>query len=91
MRERTFSIGEVSFVNDRREPLPLAGQPRVALLRSLYRGEALPEGIAAFAQGEGEITREQVRWETAGVQITGILRRATADSVSGDNGKDEQK
>jgi len=91
MSTRRFSIGEVNFMNGRREPLPLAGKPRVALLRSLYHGDPLPEGIAAFAYGEGEITRAQVRWETAGVQITGVRRMITADRMNGDNGKDEQK
>jgi hypothetical protein len=81
MSTHKFPIGEVYFMNSRREPLPLAGKPRVALLRSLYHGDPLPEGIVAFAYEEGEITREQVQWETAGVHVTGIRRGMTVDRM----------
>ncbi|MFZ0711070.1 MAG: hypothetical protein WAM53_13610 [Terrimicrobiaceae bacterium] len=90
MSPRKFSICEVNFMNGRRGPLPFTGKPRVAL-RSFYHRDPLPQGIAALAYGEGEITREQVRWETAGVHITGIRRRRTSGEMNGDNGKDEEK
>jgi hypothetical protein len=47
------------------------GEDRVKLLRKVYRYEPLDKGMTMYVQSVGEITRDDVAWETAGKEVTG--------------------
>lgn len=69
---KQYEIGAVEFrVPAERRWHHVMGPERVALLQTFYRREPLPDGIVPWVWGFGEVKHENVRWDTAGVRVTG--------------------
>ena len=60
-----YSIGAVSLFQDGKDT-GLMGEPRVAALTRLYRGEDIAP-LQPFVYGHGPITRDEINWETSAI------------------------